>query len=92
MADGPRLTGLGKLFILLFIGVCVTGAYYFFTNKTPWSSPGKGGTPPGGMFDGLGGGDQVEIGIAQAGRGEFLEDHEVAARMENLIARKQRRD
>ncbi len=35
---------------------------------------------------------QVEIGLEQADRGELLEDKEVAARMENLIARKQRRD
>jgi predicted transcriptional regulator len=35
---------------------------------------------------------QVEIGLAQADRGELLEDHEVAARMENLITRKQRQD
>ena len=35
---------------------------------------------------------QVEIGLAQVDRGELLEDNEVAARMENLIARKQRRD
>jgi predicted transcriptional regulator len=35
---------------------------------------------------------QVEIGLKQADRGELLEDNEVAARMENLIARKQRRD
>jgi predicted transcriptional regulator len=33
---------------------------------------------------------QVEIGLAQADRGELLEDSEVAARMENLITRKQR--
>jgi len=35
---------------------------------------------------------QVEIGLAQADRGELLEDSEVAARMENLISRKQRQD
>jgi len=35
---------------------------------------------------------QVEIGLAQADRGELLEDNEVAARMENLITRKQRQD
>jgi len=35
---------------------------------------------------------QVEIGLAQADRGELLEDNEVAARMENLISRKQRQD
>jgi len=35
---------------------------------------------------------QVEIGLAQIDRGELLEDKEVAARMENLISRKQRQD
>ena len=35
---------------------------------------------------------QVEIGLAQADRGELLEDNEVAARIENLITRKQRQD
>ena len=35
---------------------------------------------------------QVEIGLAQIDRGESLEDKEVAARMENLISRKQRQD
>lgn len=35
---------------------------------------------------------QVEIGLAQADRGELLEDNEVAARIENLITRKQRHD
>ena len=35
---------------------------------------------------------QVEIGLAQADRGESLEENEVAARMENLITRKQRQD
>ncbi len=35
---------------------------------------------------------QVEIGLEQADRGELLEDTEVAARMENLITRKLRRD
>jgi Ca-activated chloride channel family protein len=64
MADGPKLTGLGKFFIFLFIVVCVAGAYYFFTNRSPWSSPGKSGNASGGMFDGPGSGDQVEIGIA----------------------------
>jgi predicted transcriptional regulator len=35
---------------------------------------------------------QVEIGLAQIDRGGLLEDSEVAARMENLISRKQRQD
>jgi len=34
---------------------------------------------------------QVEAGLAQADRGELLEHEEVAARMENLIAQKQRK-
>jgi len=64
MADGPKLTGLGKLFIFLFIAVCVVGAYYFFTNKTPWSAPGKSGGSSGGILDTFSSGDQVEVGIA----------------------------
>ncbi len=35
---------------------------------------------------------QVETGLAQVDRGELLGDGEVAARMENLITRKQRQD
>jgi predicted transcriptional regulator len=35
---------------------------------------------------------QVETGLAQVDRGKLLEHDEVAARMENLIARKQRQD
>jgi hypothetical protein len=31
--EGPRLTGLGKFVILLFIAACVAGAYYLFTGK-----------------------------------------------------------
>jgi ABC-type sulfate transport system, periplasmic component len=64
MADGPRLTALGKVFIVLFVVLCVGGAYYFFKSngsmsrsKTPGSS--------GGMLDSLtGGGNTVELGIA----------------------------
>src|SRR5260370_22614727 len=64
MSDGPKLTALGKLFIFLFIAICVVGAYYFFTGKTPWISLGKSSGPGGGIIDSLGGGEQVEIGIA----------------------------
>jgi len=31
--DGPRLTALGKLAILVFIAACVAGAYYIFAGK-----------------------------------------------------------
>ncbi|HEY2456339.1 MAG TPA: extracellular solute-binding protein [Candidatus Acidoferrum sp.] len=63
MADGPRLTALGKIFIFLFVILCVGGAYYTFNNNKlskPKSSPSAGG-----MFDSLtGSGEQVEVGIA----------------------------
>ena len=64
MSDGPKLTALGKIFIVLFVLLCVTGAYYFFSNS---GSVGRGKTPgaSGGMLDSLtGGGASVELGIA----------------------------
>ena len=64
MADGPKLTGLGKLFILLFVAVCVAGAYYFFTGNTPWGSRAKSNSPSSGILDSFSSGDQVELGIA----------------------------
>jgi hypothetical protein len=63
MADGPKLTALGKLFILIFIVACVFGAYYFFTGTTPWGSHGKSPSSSG-ILDSLSSGDQVEVGIA----------------------------
>ncbi len=62
MADGPKLTALGKIFIFLFVALCIAGAYYFF-NQDKLSKPK--GTPSAGMFDSLtGSGEQVELGIA----------------------------
>jgi ABC-type glycerol-3-phosphate transport system substrate-binding protein len=65
MADGPKLTGLGKVFIFLFIVGCVSGAYYLFVQKprSPGgvrSSSGSGES----VFDSFGSQDRVEIGIA----------------------------
>lgn len=64
MADGPKLTALGKIFIVLFVVLCAGGAYYFFTNNssnTKSKNPGSSG----GMLDVItGGGEQVELGIA----------------------------
>jgi len=64
MADGPKLTALGKIFIVLFVVLCGGGAYYFFTNNssnTKSKNPGSSG----GMLDVItGGGEQVELGIA----------------------------
>jgi Ca-activated chloride channel family protein len=64
MADGPKLTALGKVSIFLFVVLCGAGAYYFF-NKD--NQPGKAKSPSssGGMFDSItGGGEQVELGVA----------------------------
>lgn len=63
MADGPKLTALGKIFIFLFVVLCAAGAYYFFNKDN--SSKGKSSGSSGGMLDSLtGSGEQVELGIA----------------------------
>src|SRR5262245_53771099 len=65
MADGPKLTGLGKVFIFLFIVGCVSGAYYLFVQK-PKSTGGvrsSSGSDES-VFDSFGSRDHVEIGIA----------------------------
>jgi len=65
MADGPRLTALGKIFIFLFVVVCVAGAYYFFTQSDRSSTKGKTSGSSSGVLDSItGGGEQVELGIA----------------------------
>src|ERR1700745_2130719 len=64
MADGPKLTPLGKFFIFLFVALCISGAYYVFTNKLPGSSQTKSQPGSGSILDSFGGGDQVEVGIA----------------------------
>jgi len=65
MADGPKLTALGKTFIFLFVALCATAAYYFFSNGKMSGNKGKGSGSSGGVFDSLtGSGEQVELGIA----------------------------
>ena len=32
-SDGPKLTILGKLFVVLFILACIAGAYYLFLGR-----------------------------------------------------------
>ena len=64
MTDGPKLTALGKLFIFLFVAGCAVGAYYFFTNKSPFGSSSKNSGSSDGILGSLGSGDQVEVGIA----------------------------
>src|SRR5215813_12914956 len=55
--DGPRLTLLGRIFVLLFIAACTFGAYYLFSGKKSLKE-----AIPGSAL--LGGGPPVEIGIA----------------------------
>src|SRR5215467_12776434 len=64
MTDGPKLTALGKIFIFLFVALCATAAYYFFNNGKMPGGKSKGSASPGGMFDSITGGEQVELGIA----------------------------
>jgi len=64
VADGPKLTVLGKIFVFLFVAVCLGGAYYFFTNRSSLAPANKNSGSSGGVFDSLGSGDQVELGIA----------------------------
>jgi ABC-type glycerol-3-phosphate transport system substrate-binding protein len=64
MADSPKLTALGKIFIFLFVVLCAGGAYYFFNNNAS-GRKGKSSSSSGGVLDSLtGGGEQVELGIA----------------------------
>jgi ABC-type Fe3+ transport system substrate-binding protein len=64
MADGPKLTALGKFFIFLFVVLCIGGAYYVFTNKVPSGSSSKSAPSSGGILDSFSSGDQVDLGIA----------------------------
>jgi hypothetical protein len=57
-SDGPRLTPLGKMFVVLFIAACAFGAYYLFSGKKSL----RDAVPAAGKL--LSGGPQVEIGIA----------------------------
>ena len=57
-SDGPKLTGLGKLFVALFIIACVVGAYYLFLGKKAADNARETASTL------LGGGPKVEIGIA----------------------------
>jgi Ca-activated chloride channel family protein len=57
-ADGPKLTGLGKVFIFLFIMACIAGAYFMFAGKKAQDATTSR------MTSLLGGGPPVEIGIA----------------------------
>ena len=57
-SDGPKLTALGKIFVALFVLACVAGAYYLFLGKKALEQTRQ---VTGNL---IGGGPQVEIGIA----------------------------
>ena len=57
-SDGPRLTGLGKLVILLFIAACAVGAYFLFMGKKSFDETTRKASSL------LSGGPPVEIGVA----------------------------
>src|SRR5215469_3436425 len=55
--EGPRLTLLGKMFVVLFVAACAYGAWYLFSGKKSL----KDAIPGAGM---LSSGPPVELGIA----------------------------
>jgi ABC-type glycerol-3-phosphate transport system substrate-binding protein len=57
-SDGPKLTGLGRVFIFLFILACIAGAYFIFAGKKSFQQTTDKATSL------LGGGPPVEIGVA----------------------------
>lgn len=64
MADGPKLTGLGKFFIVLFIAGCVAGAYYLFVQKPKSAGTRGSSSATDSVFDSFSSSDHVEVGIA----------------------------
>src|SRR5215470_9859714 len=61
MADNePKLTGLGKLVIFLFVAACIAGAYYLFAGKPKMPKLGSSSSG-GGIFSST---PDAEIGIA----------------------------
>src|SRR5215468_5086662 len=64
MADGPKLTPLGRVFVFLFVAACLGGAYYLFVQNRAGGAS-KGGPGGSSVLDTFGGGGpQIEIGIA----------------------------
>jgi ABC-type Fe3+ transport system substrate-binding protein len=64
MPDAPKLTGLGKVFIVLFVLACLGGAYYLFIQKPKLTAGNRGSSGGDSVLDSFGSQDHVEIGIA----------------------------
>ncbi len=74
--SGPRLTGLGRIIIILFIAACAAGAYQFLIRgrsggnggaTTSGSGSGAGSSAGGGSASGsalIASGDRVTLGVA----------------------------
>ena len=58
--SGPRLTGLGRFIIIIFIAACAAGAYQFLVRGRPAPEPGN--TPA--TTTPAASGDRVTLGIA----------------------------
>ena len=63
MADGPRLTFLGRIIVLLFVVLCGYGAFLLFKNRQTTTSPGPAPTANGTAVAGVAG-NKVTIGVA----------------------------
>jgi Ca-activated chloride channel family protein len=62
-SQGPRLTWLGQLFVLLFVAACAFGAWFLFMKKPIVGEPPAAEQPSRSIFGG-GDGPAVEFGIA----------------------------
>jgi len=60
-SEPPKLTGLGKLFIILFVAACAYGAYYLFSSQRSKGPTAQGSSgSSGGFFSG----NNATIGVA----------------------------
>ncbi|NJK90840.1 MAG: hypothetical protein HC904_02780 [Blastochloris sp.] len=67
-SDGPKITFLGKLVVAFFAGACLYGAWWLYDNnqlgRGSTSSPAATDKQNSSGFLGLGGGPEIEVGIA----------------------------
>ena len=63
---GPRLTGLGRVIIIVFIAACAAGAYQFLIRgrSTDPNAPAPAASAPGAAAVPVASGDRVVLGVA----------------------------